>query len=252
MDVSAIEQVFHHGFAQISLLEAALTHSSYANENNSETPGGPHNERLEFLGDAVLELVVSAELFGRFPEASEGALTRLRAKLVNEPTLAGLARKLGLKNELLLGKGEEAQGGRERGALLADTLEAVFGAVFIDGGFEAARKTILAVFEDLWPASAETPKTKDHKSKLQELTQQRFGARPLYRLADSSGPEHAKTFHVTLSLPDGQTFTSQGPSLKKAEQRAAHEALEQLKREDQRGAAPLESPPGGIIPPEPP
>ncbi|MBF0480180.1 MAG: ribonuclease III [Desulfovibrionaceae bacterium] len=226
MDAAILEQAFHHAFAQVKLLEEALTHSSFANELGTQDPGSfGHNERLEFLGDAVLELVVSAELFRRFPEASEGALTRLRAKLVNESSLAGQARRLGLQNALRLGKGEEIQGGRERDALLADALEAVIAAVFLDGGFAAAQKTVLAVFASRWPASAETPKVKDHKSALQELTQERHGARPVYHLTGSSGPEHAKMFHVTLTLPDGQTFTSQGPSLKKAEQRAAKAAL---------------------------
>jgi len=231
MDVAILEQVFHHAFSQVKLLEEALTHSSCANEKGPDETGfAGHNERLEFLGDAVLELIVSEELFRRFPEASEGALTRLRARLVSEPTLAGLARQLGLQNALRLGKGEEIQGGRERGALLADALEAVFAAVFLDGGFAAAQKSILAVFESRWPETAETPKIKDHKSVLQELTQERFGARPVYHLTGSSGPEHAKVFHVTLTLPDGQTCLATGPSLKKAEQRAALAALEEMTR----------------------
>jgi len=239
MDAAILEQVFHHAFRQVKLLEEALTHSSFANEKGAQEAGGAgHNERLEFLGDAVLELIVSAELFRRFPEATEGALTRLRAKLVSEPTLAALARHLGLQNALRLGKGEEIQGGRERNALLADALEAVFAAVFIDGGFDAAQKSILAVFESRWPATAETLKVKDHKSKLQELTQERYGARPVYHLTGNSGPEHAKIFHVTLTLPDGQTCLASGPSLKKAEQRAALAALETLRREDAGGAAP--------------
>ena len=252
MDVAILEEVFHHAFSQVKLLEEALTHSSFANEKGPEEPSGAgHNERLEFLGDAVLELIVSEELFRRFPEASEGALTKLRAKLVSEPTLAGLARTLGLQHALKLGKGEEAQGGRERDALLADALEAVFAAVFLDGGFHAAQKSILAVFEGRWPTSAETPKVKDHKSKLQELTQERYGVRPVYHLTGSSGPEHAKVFHVTLTLPDGQTCQASGPSLKKTEQRAALAALETLRRED-AGALPPAPPRGGIIPPGPP
>lgn len=217
-----LQDCIGHAFADPELLATALTHSSRANE--SATPS-PHNERLEFLGDAVLELCVSEELFTRFPQASEGALTLLRSKLVSEPALADLARACGLDRCLLLGKGEESQGGRNRSSLLSDALEAVFAAVFLDGGFAAARASIRRVFADMWPETLVEPRSKDYKSRLQELTQKRFKARPVYTLADSRGPEHEKMFEVRLALPGGEEVTAQGSSLKKAEQLAAKKAL---------------------------
>ncbi len=212
-------------FSQVKLLRVALTHSSYANEQQT---GAEHNERLEFLGDAVLELCVSEELFRRFPDAREGQLTAMRSKLVNQDTLAALARKMHLPEHLILGKGEEGQGGRERDSLLSDVFESVLGAVFLDGGFAAARKVVEELFLDLWPAGSERKKNKDPKSRLQELTQQRFKERPIYVLAASSGPEHDKQFIVRLTLPDGSEFTATGSSLKRAEQTAAEQALARL------------------------
>ncbi|KUG27505.1 ribonuclease iii [hydrocarbon metagenome] len=211
-----------HVFSDRSLLETALTHSSHANE---AADPAEHNERLEFLGDAVLELCVSEELFSRFPKAPEGALTLMRSKLVSEPALAELARGCGLDRCLRLGKGEETQGGRNRASLLSDALEAVFAAVFLDGGFDAARRSIRTVFSGVWPETLVEPKSKDYKSRLQELTQKRYKARPVYSLADSRGPEHEKMFEVRLTLPDGLEVTASGSSVKKAEQMAAKKAL---------------------------
>ncbi|MEF3696672.1 ribonuclease III [Desulfolutivibrio sp.] len=211
-----------HDFSDHTLLETALTHSSHANESANPAE---HNERLEFLGDAVLELCVSEELFSRFPQAPEGALTLLRSKLVSEPALAELARKCDLDRCIRLGKGEENQGGRQRDSLLSDALEAIFAAVFLDGGFDAARRSIRKIFSGMWPESLVEPKSKDYKSRLQELTQKRYKARPVYSLADSRGPEHEKLFDVRLILPDGQEVTASGSSVKKAEQMAAKKAL---------------------------
>jgi len=132
---------------------------------------------------------------------------------------------------MLLGKGEELQGGRDRDALLADAFEAVLGAVFLDGGFEAAKKTILHVFEAKWPAQARLPETKDYKSSLQEVSQDRFKDRPLYALAGTNGPEHDKIFDVDATLPTGEIFRGQGTSVKRAEQDAAMKALEFLSRQ---------------------
>jgi ribonuclease-3 len=220
-----LQQDIGHTFCDPQLLLTALTHSSHANESANPTP---HNERLEFLGDAVLELCVSEELFARFPQAPEGALTLLRSKLVSEPALAELARACGLDRCLLLGKGEESQGGRTRASLLSDALEAVFAAIFLDGGFEAARGSIRRIFADMWPETLVEPRSKDYKSRLQELTQKRSKARPVYTLADSRGPEHEKMFEVRVVLPDGEEVTAQGSSLKKAEQLAARKALAAL------------------------
>jgi ribonuclease III len=222
---ATLEEALGHTFDHPDLLRTALTHSSFANERG-ETAG--HNERLEFLGDAVLELCVSETLFARFPEAPEGELTLLRSQLVNEASLAEAARRLSLNVHVLLGKGEENQGGRERPALLSDVFEAVLGALFLDGGYEVARSCIARVFQPVWPAKPAAPKAKDFKSRLQEYTQRVHKARPVYTLLGSSGPEHDKNFEVLVSLPGGREITATEKSLKKAEQLAAKLALAAL------------------------
>jgi len=224
MDTGDLQQCIHHRFDQVKLLTAALTHSSFANEQD----GDGDNERLEFLGDAVLELTISEEGFKRFPNAPEGQLTRVRSQLVKENSLAALARKLELHRYLRLGKGEELQGGRHRDALLADAFEALMGAVFLDGGYEKAKKTVLHIFQDEWPERAVLPETKDYKSLLQEVSQERFKDRPVYVLAGTSGPEHEKLFDVDVTLPTGKVFRGQGTSVKRAEQEAAKVALDDL------------------------
>lgn len=220
-----LERGIPYHFGQVKLLDAALTHSSYANEQQS---GVEHNERLEFLGDAVLELCISEELYRRFPDTREGDLTAMRSRLVNQESLAAQARKIGLDQRIVLGRGEEAQGGRDRDSLLSDAFEAFLGAVFLDGGYGAARKTVQRLFAEHWPASGGRTRSKDDKSRLQEVTQQRFKARPVYVLVGSDGPEHDKVFTVRLELPDSIVFTATGSSVKRAEQTAAHMALEYL------------------------
>jgi len=223
--LDALQYGISHRFAQVKLLTAALTHSSFANEQ-AERP--EDNERLEFLGDAVLELCVSEKLFALFPTTPEGLLTRMRSRLVAEPALAVLARELGVREALLLGKGEENQGGRERPALLADAMEAVFGAVFLDGGYAAAARVVDHVYRERWPREPLTGRPKDPKSRLQEETQRLYKDRPVYALAGSQGPEHEKTFTVELVLPDGRRVAASGPSIKRAEHLAAEEALRML------------------------
>lgn len=227
MDTAELQDCIHHRFAQVKFLENALTHSSYANEQD----GNDDNERLEFLGDAVLELCISEEGFRRYPTAQEGQLTRIRSQLVKEQSLAGIARDLKLDKYILLGRGEELQGGRERDALLADAFEALLGAVFLDGGFDVARRTVLRIFEDQWPARAVIPETKDYKSRLQEVAQELFRDRPVYVLAGTSGPEHEKLFEVDVTLPGGEKFRGVGTSVKRAEQEGAHLALQFLEEE---------------------
>lgn len=219
---SSLEKALGHVFSRQDLLTNALTHSSFANERGD---GAEHNERLEFLGDAVLELCVSEELFSRFPEAPEGELTLLRSQLVNEASLAGMARRLHLEEHILLGKGEEHQGGRGRPALLSDVFEAVIGALFLDGGYAAAQAFVVRVFDGVWPARPAAPKTKDFKSRLQEYTQKTHKARPVYTLLGSAGPEHDKRFEVRLTLPTGREIAATEKSVKKAEQMAARLAL---------------------------
>ncbi|MHC1713929.1 MAG: ribonuclease III [Solidesulfovibrio sp.] len=223
--LAVIEQALGHAFARPELLTTALTHSSWANERGDSMG---HNERLEFLGDAVLELCVSEELFSRFPEAPEGELTLLRSQLVNEASLADMAHRLALEEHILLGKGEENQGGRGRPALLSDAFEAVIGALFLDGGYAAARAFIDRVFDGVWPARPATPKVKDFKSRLQEYTQKNHKARPVYTLLGCDGPEHDKRFEVCLTLPTGKEIRAMEKSVKKAEQMAARLALEAL------------------------
>ncbi len=222
---SRLQQGIHYRFSQVKHLATALTHSSWANEQTEPTED---NERLEFLGDAVLELCVTEELFKRFEGAHEGQLTKIRSKLVKEKSLAAIARELEINLFLKLGKGEEAQGGRTRSSLLADAMEAVIGAVFLDGGYAEAKKFIMQIFEDKWPETFKIESSKDFKSKLQEVTQAKFKERPTYVLTGTKGPEHEKIFIVDLNLPDGKSFNSEGSSLKKAEQTAAAKALDYL------------------------
>jgi ribonuclease-3 len=226
--VSALQELqkkLHYDFGRIELLEHALTHSSCANEMGN---GASHNERLEFLGDAALELSVSQELYARFPDVREGELTRMRAKLVSQSSLAVIAVETGVNLHLRLGKGEEAQGGRERPSLLCDAFEAVLGAVFLDGGYSAASAVVSALFEKKWPCVDSDERSRDCKSLLQELTQRRYKERPVYTLVESHGPEHAKVFTVKAALPDGRMFFDNGPSLKRAEQLVAGKALQCL------------------------
>ena len=226
-DVLRLEQTLDYHFQNRALLERALTHSSYANEFGL---GAAHNERQEFLGDAVLELCVSWELYRRFPNTREGDLTRLRSALVNTGSFANRAREIGLDRLLLLGRGEESQGGRKRDSVLSDVFEAVLAAVYEDGGFAAAQHTVSCVFRQIWPESPdEGRKELDHKTYLQECVQHLFnGDRPVYTQVSASGPSHARQFTVEVHLPDGSRCTAEGTSCKKAEQSAAALALEEL------------------------
>lgn len=226
--LAELEEKLQYHFKDISLLATALTHSSWANEHNTQ-----HNERLEFLGDAVLEVNISLEIYRRFPKEREGGMTRLRSRMVSEGKLAELARELGLGALLFMGRGEEAQGGRERPALIADAVEAVLGAVYLDGGHEAAAAVIRHLYEGRWPAAGTERKAKDYKTRLQEATQAILHSLPVYVPLSSSGPEHAKIFCVQLDLSDGRSFTAEGASLKRAEQEAARIALVALGIEEQ-------------------
>jgi ribonuclease-3 len=220
-----LQEGIPYRFTQVKLLRTALTHSSYANEKQD---GEDHNERLEFLGDAVLELCVSENLYNARPDAREGELTAARSRLVNQEALAAVARRIGLDKYLRLGKGEEAQGGRDRDSLLSDALEALLGAIFLDGGYAAAQRAVPAFFAGEREQSRRSRETKDCKSRLQEETQKIFRERPVYALVDSAGPEHEKVFTVRLTLPDGKSFTAAGSGVKRAEQTAAASALRYL------------------------
>ena len=217
-----------HRFKNLNLLDQALRHSSYAHENPES---GPSNEQLEFLGDAVLALTVSNLLLKRFPQSSEGELSRGRAALVNARQLAALARQLDLGSCLWLGRGEESQAGHEKPSLLADALEAVLGAGFLDGGLKAAEKLTSTWFAPLLaPLSA--PPWQDYKTALQEFAQARYRLSPTYELLFESGPDHARHFVVEVRLLDRPLARGEGRSKKQASQTAARLALETLREED--------------------
>jgi ribonuclease-3 len=211
-----------HHFENLELLDQALRHSSYAHENPES---GASNERLEFLGDAVLDLTVSTLLLAQFPKSSEGDLSRGRAALVNARQLALLARNLGLGAHLLVGRTEERQEGREKPSILADALEAVLAAVFLDGGLAA-----VATLTKRWfsPLLATALTGQDFKTSLQELTQARYKALPSYHLLAESGPGHAKHFRVEVRLNEVPLARGEGCTKKQAAQRAARLALDKL------------------------
>lgn len=219
-----IQQRIAYAFKNEELLEQALTHKSYANENR----GPSHNERMEFLGDAVLNLVVSEYLMKSCPDSTEGDLSRLRAAVVSEPALAKVARVIGLGNFLLLGKGEEQTGGRDKDSLLADSLEALIAAVYLDAGIGATEAFIFRFFDDVIRKSCTLRVSLDYKTELQELCQERLKQLPEYRVISESGPDHRKQFEVELSLKGKVHGRGTGKSKKEAEQRAAKEALARL------------------------
>jgi ribonuclease-3 len=221
-ELENLTQRLDYRFQNLGLLDQALRHSSYAHENPES---GPSNERLEFLGDAVLALMVSALLLTRFPESSEGDLSRVRAALVNARQLANLARRLGLGAHLLLGRGEERQIGREKPSLLADALEAVLAAVYLDGGPEAAARLTESWFSPLVETALPW---QDFKTSLQEFTQARYKVSPSYHLLAESGPGHARHFRVEVRLKDQPLARGEGRTKKQAAQVAAGRALEIL------------------------
>jgi len=214
-----------HAFSDETLLETALTHSSYANER----PGLHSNERLEFLGDAVLGLCAARRIFRLYPDMPEGEMTRLRSELVCEASLHKTAVALGLSRYIRLGRNEEGNGGRERVSILADAVEAIIAAMFLDGGFEPAERFIDAfILNDL--EAGRRPARTDYKTQLQELLQREGGAAPTYSIIAESGPDHNKTFVARASLHGGAYADGQGKSKKEAEQHAAAAALALLEK----------------------
>jgi ribonuclease III len=220
--IDDVAEALGYRFGDPELLMEALTHSSYRNEQPHLAP--QDNERLEFLGDAVIDLVASDLLFETHAEAREGELTRRRADLVCEPALTKVAQELGLGPALRLGRGEERSGGRDKPRLLASALEACLGAVYLDGGYEAA----LAVGKQLLAEHlhAPTPGANDHKSRLQELTQRDRLGTPRYHLVRCEGPDHERRFHVAIFVHDRLLAEADGRSKLAAEQAAARQALE--------------------------
>lgn len=202
--------------------EQALTHSSYAHEHSLGSHA--HNERLEFLGDAVLELTISEALYRRFPDLPEGKLTRFRAGLVCEESLSQLANKLGLGAYLRLGKGEAASGGRQRPSLLADAFEALLGAIYLDLGFEAVRQVVETLFSPLFEDLSRGCLRHDYKTLMQEHTQAVLATTPEYRIVAERGPDHSKVFVAQLILNQKVLGEGSGRSKKEAEQEAARVA----------------------------
>lgn len=242
----AFEERLGYKFSTKELLERALTHSSAVPELRSAVaisadvapsaalPGD--NERLEFLGDAVLELLTSEYLLSSFPEWSEGQLSKSRARIVNAGSLEVAARRLRLGEHLRLGRGEEKTGGRDKQTLLADAFEAVIAAVYLDGGLGAAREVLRTVlFEQALEERGERIADSDRKSALQELLQGRGRLPAEYRLARESGPDHQKVFQIEVWIDGECMATGEGSSKKEAEQRAARSALEQLERAEAKG-----------------
>jgi len=222
--IKDLEAAIGYKFQNISLLQNALAHSSFANERWHDSLRS--NERLEFLGDSILGMVVAEHLYRNFPDRPEGELTRMRADMVCETSLAAVAEQVGLGNHLLLGHGEEAGGGRNRASILADAVESVIAASILDGGMAAARSIIDRFVLSRVPVRQLT--NKDYKTALQELVQQKKNQTISYRLVGESGPDHDKTFLVEVDLNGCVAGQGSGTSKKRAEQDAARAALEQL------------------------
>jgi ribonuclease-3 len=226
-DSDEFQRRLGHTFADPALLRQALTHASFGHEKRQHVPD---NQRLEYLGDAVLQLAVTEELYRRFPELPEGRLTVLRARLVNRHHLQGIAQELGLGEHLILGRGEENSRGRERGSILADAVEAVIGAVFSEAGWEPARAIILRLLEPSLAAMAleGDPIHANPKGGLQEKLQAEGEHPPIYRCVSETGPAHARVYEVVVEWQGRELGRGCGASKKEAETRAAEAALRGL------------------------
>lgn len=214
-------------FRDMALLEQAMTHKSFHNENTHLSKG--HNERLEFLGDAVLDLALSDILMREFPQFNEGELSKVRASLVNEAVLAEIALELGFADHMRLGRGELQTGGTQKPRLLASVFEAFIGALYLDAGFAGALEFLQPVFDSrVKSQSGQVQFARDFKTRLQELTQEVHKQAPLYKVVEESGPDHDKIFKVLVQINNQNLAVGQGKSKKTAEQDAARLALEAL------------------------
>jgi ribonuclease-3 len=234
----ALDRILGVRFRDASLRRLALTHRSYAFENDLTA----NNERLEFLGDAVIDLLVSEYLMTHFPLAREGDLSKLRAAVVDEPGLAGIGRALQIGELLRLGRGEELTGGRDKASLVADAMEAVIAAVFLDGGLAAVHRLIDPFLEEAYARAVNGSIDRDFKTQLQEQAQARYRSSPRYRVVAEVGPDHSKTFEIEVELRGEALGRGSGRSKKDAEQAAARLAVEAL------AALPLESAPAPGVP----
>lgn len=223
-----LSKTIGYTFCNWELLVESLTHSSAARDLAKKVPQEnsiPWNERLEFLGDSVLGLTISSNLLKRPEGYPEGMLSKIRASLVSEPSLAAIGREIKLGEYLLLSPGEERGGGRQKDSVIADALEALFGAIYLDGGFSAAEKVILDLFAEKLSSQLTDLIEKDYKSRLQELTQGTFKEAPIYRVVDRTGPDHRSSFNVEVEFRGRTLGVGEGPSKKAASQEAAKQAL---------------------------
>lgn len=228
--LKTFEKKLGYAFKKKELLFRALTHKSYANEQGLSPK--ENNERYEYLGDAVLELAISHILIEGFPSFSEGELSKVRAAVVNESRLSEIAQAIMLGDYLNLGKGEDQTGGRHKPSLLSDAYEAVLGGVYLDRGFDKARKVVQKHFLDILKNVGKKDFSKDFKTRLQEVSQSKFRLIPKYKLAGASGPDHRKTFEIYLYIGDKVYGHGKGHSKKIAEQNAAKAALEKIESGD--------------------
>ncbi len=226
--LSGLEEKLGFRFRDPSLLLAALTHRSFSAEHKNWSL--PDNERLEFLGDAVLSAVISHLLYEKYPSRPEGELSKMRAWLVREERLARVAERLGLQDYLLLSRGEVRSGGPKKTSILAGTLEAIIGAVYLDGGYGKVFELVRRLFNRLL-SQAEKGLLSDYRSRLQEITQAQWGEAPVYRLVKESGPSHAPSFEIEVLLQGEVLARGKGRSKKEAAQEAARRALQKLREE---------------------
>ena len=223
--LSLLQENLGYSFKNMPLLNKALTHKSYVNENNASLK---NNERFEFLGDSVLDLIVSDYMLDRFSEHSEGVLSKIRAAVVNERSLAQLARKIELGRFLLLGKGEDSSGGRDKNSLLANAFEAIAGAVYRDSDLKTVTRVFMPILEEEIEKYQDSWIFRDYKSDLQEYTQNKLVCIPVYQVIREMGPDHDKQFEVEVMVQDISKGKGIGKSKKEAEQAAAKVALEQF------------------------
>ncbi len=221
--MTRLEKTLGYTFKDKSLLEEALTHKSFKRPYN--------NERLEFLGDAVLDLIVGQYLFERFPKHDEGKLSKMRASLVNEDGFTRLAKHIDLGDAIFLSNAEENNGGREKPSLLSNAFEAIIGAVYLEAGLDPAREITVRLLEAVYSDISLDTLFKDHKTALQELTQAHFGITPEYRLVGSSGPDHKKEFTIAILIDGKEYAKASGKSKKIAQQEAAEETIAKLRKE---------------------
>lgn len=225
-NISEFEDKINYTFKNLSNLFIALTHSSYANENKEAKLKS--NERLEFLGDAVLNIAISEKIFTNFSNLAEGELTKMRATIVCEPSLMKCANQIEIGKYLLLGKGEQLSGGRERASILSDALEALIGAIYLDGGLRNAKKFVYEIMSNTVEESGNGLIFMDYKSQLQELIQKTAEERISYEIIDEKGPDHNKIFVSQLKIGDNIHGTGEGKTKKEAEQNAAKSALKNM------------------------